>query len=55
LRADALGRRNTWCRVAARDDRHIKIEASYSQNPRVLTVQKIAIVLEVTIDDLMKE
>ena len=32
-----------------------KIEAGYNQNPRVKTVQKIAIALGVTIDDLMKE
>ena len=31
-----------------------KVEAGYVQNPRILTVQKIAISLEVTIDDLMK-
>ena len=30
-----------------------KIEAGYSQDPRVKTVKKIAIALEVTIDDLM--
>ena len=32
-----------------------KIEAGYNQNPGVQTVQKIAIALGVTIDDLMKE
>ncbi len=32
-----------------------KIEAGYNQNPRVKTVQKIAIALGVTIDDLVKE
>ena len=32
-----------------------KIEAGYSQDPRVKTLRKIAIALEVTIDDLMKE
>ena len=32
-----------------------KIEAGYSQDPRVKTLQKIARALEVTIDDLMKE
>ena len=32
-----------------------KIEAGYVQNPRILTVQKIARAHEVTIDDLMKE
>jgi len=32
-----------------------KIEAGYSQNPRVLTVQKIAIALEVTVDALLKK
>ena len=32
-----------------------KIEAGYSQDPRMKTVQKIAAALGVTIDDLMKE
>ena len=32
-----------------------KIEAGYILNPGVVTVQKIALALEVTIDDLMKE
>ncbi len=32
-----------------------KVEAGYVQNPRIFTVQKIAIALEVTIDALMKE
>ena len=32
-----------------------KIEAGYIPNPGVKTIQKIAIALEVTIDDLMKE
>ena len=32
-----------------------KIEAGYVQNPRILTVQKIAVALDVTIDELMKE
>lgn len=31
-----------------------KIEAGYSLNPRVLTVQKIAIALDVTVDALLK-
>lgn len=32
-----------------------KIEAGYHTDPRVRTVQKIAIALKVTIDDLMEE
>jgi transcriptional regulator with XRE-family HTH domain len=31
-----------------------KIEAGYSKDPRVMTVQKIAIALEVTVDELLK-
>ena len=32
-----------------------KIEAGYIQNPGVITVQKIAMALGITLDDLMKE
>ena len=32
-----------------------KIEAGYVQDPRVMTVKKIAIALEVTVDDLLRE
>ena len=32
-----------------------KIEAGYSQDPRVMTVRKIAIALEVTVDVLLEE
>ena len=32
-----------------------KIEAGYVQDPRVKTLQRIAIALEVTVDDLLKE
>ena len=32
-----------------------KIEAGYVQDPRVKTVQKIAIALDVTVDDLLRE
>ena len=32
-----------------------KIEAGYIQNPGVITVQKIAMALGVSLDDLMKE
>ena len=32
-----------------------KIEAGYIKNPGVITVQKIAMALGVTLDDLMKE
>lgn len=32
-----------------------KIEAGYSQDPRVKTLQKISRALDVTIDDLLRE
>lgn len=32
-----------------------KIEAGYVPDPRVMTVKKIAIALEVTVDDLLRE
>ena len=32
-----------------------KIEAGYVPDPRVMTVQKIAIALEVTVDDLLQD